>query len=234
MFDDLNKGKTDYTSPHRYQVILEVSFSSDGKDVTDIYTGDRKSHPKTKMYTLHPTSEFVLAKLFRPDAQKPALSSFRATIFRGHLERGGKPIDGLKDVVVTVKNVLHAEKFEPSQDKSKELQYFLFGKGEELFLAHTIVKPPDFDQILSVKMTDRQFTEEEFMRGVAVVFADKRNTATERITANQKTQGRFHVTGAHEFLNLQLQSGTEYYFEEGELAMPAKFDQTPQERKAGF
>src|SRR4030095_7963272 len=82
MFDGLNKGKSDYTSPHRYQVILEARFSSGGKDVTALYTADRKSHPKTKMYTLNPTAEFVLAKLFTPE-----LSSFRATVFRGHFER---------------------------------------------------------------------------------------------------------------------------------------------------
>jgi hypothetical protein len=31
-----------------------------------------------------------------------------------------------------------------------------------------------------------------------------------------------------------VQAGTEYYFEEGELAMPATFEQTPEEAKAGF
>ena len=50
MFDGLNEEKSDYTSPHRYQVILEARFSSGGKDVTAVYTEDRKSHPKTKMY----------------------------------------------------------------------------------------------------------------------------------------------------------------------------------------
>ena len=117
MLDGLNKGKSDYTSPHRYQVILEARFSSGGKDVTALYTEDRKSHPETKMYTLNPTAEFVLAKLFTPDAQAPELSSFRATVFRGHLERGGKPIDGLDDIVVNVKQVMHAQKFEPADDK---------------------------------------------------------------------------------------------------------------------
>jgi hypothetical protein len=234
MFDALNTNKTDYASPHRYQVILEVSFTLNGKDVTEIYTRDRKSHPQTKMYTLEPASTFVLARLFTPDTQKPELKSFHATVYRGHLERGGQPIDGLANVVVTVKKVLHARKFELSQNKPPKLQYFLFGKGEELFLAHSIVKPPDFDQILSVKVSGHQFPEEELNRGVEVVFPGKRNTATQRLKENQKTQGQFHVTGAHQFLDLQVQSGTEYYFEEGELAMPAKFDSTREERKAGF
>jgi hypothetical protein len=234
MFDRLNTNKTDYTSPHRYQVILEASFSLDGKDVTDIYTRDRKSNPKTKMYTLAPTAEFVLPRLFAPDAQKPTLSSFQATVLRGHLERGGEPIDGLKDVLVTVKKVLYAQKFEPSDAKSKELQYILFGKGGEFFLAHSIVKPPDFDQILSVKITDNHFTDDELRRGVTVVFPKRKNTATQRLKENQQAQGQFHVTGAHQFHDLQVQAGTEYYFEQGELAMPAKFTATAEERKAGF
>lgn len=234
MFDSLNKQKTDYSSPHRYQVILEVNFSLSGKDVTGIYTRDRKAHPGTKMYTLNPTSEFVLSRYFALDAQKPALTTFPATVFRGHLERGGEEIDGLKGVVVTVKQVLHAHKFELSQDKPKKLEYFLFGKGEELFLAHSIIKPPDFDQIVSVKIKDNHFTDDELRRGVTVVFRERKNTVTQRLKESEGAQGQFRVTGADQLLDLQVQVGTEYYFEEGELAMPAKFDTTAQERKAGF
>jgi hypothetical protein len=186
------------------------------------------------MYTLAPTAEFVLPRLFAPDAQKPALSSFQATVLRGHLERGGEPIDGLKNVLVTVKKVLYAQKFEPSDAKSKELQYFLFGNGGEFFLAHSIIKPPDFDQILSVKITDSHFTDDELRRGVTVVFRNRKNTATRRLKENQQAQGQFHVTGAHQFHDLEVQVGTEYYFEQGELAMPAKFTPTAEERKAGF
>jgi len=171
MFDGLNERKSDYTSPHRYQVILEARFSSGGKDVTALYTEDRKNHPKTKMYTLSPTDEFVLAKLFRPDAQRPELSSFRATVFRGHFERRGKqPINGLEDIVVNVKQVMHAQKFEPADDKPEELTYFLFGKGMELFLAHSISKPPDFDQVLSVKVEGHSFTVQNWAKASRLRF----------------------------------------------------------------
>ncbi|HJW38162.1 MAG TPA: hypothetical protein VJ420_06065 [Candidatus Udaeobacter sp.] len=234
MFDGLNEQKSDYTSPHRYQVILEARFSSGGKDVTVVYTEDRKSHPRTKMYTLSPTDDFVLAKLFTPDVQKPELSSFRATVFRGHLERGGKPINGLKDIVVTVKQVMHARKFEPADDKPEELTYFLFGKGMELFLAHSIIKPPDFDQIVSVMIPDSHFTDDELRRGISVVFQDRKNTASRRLKETQQAGGQFHVSGAHQFLKLQVQSGTELYFEQGELRVPARFGATSEEKKSGF
>ena len=170
MFDALNEQKTDYTSPHRYQVIMEVRFMREGKDVTDTYTKDRESNVATKMYTLEPRQRFVLAKLFTPNHQNPALRSFRATIFRDHLERNGQKINGLEDVVVDIKGIVHAHKFEPSQEKPEKLEYFLFGKGDELFLAHLITNPPDFDQILSVKVTGHRFTDEELSRGVSVLF----------------------------------------------------------------
>ena len=68
MFDDLNEEKTDYTSMHRYQVILEGRFIRNRKDVTNIYTKDRESNPGTKIYTLQP-ARFVLARLFTPTAE---------------------------------------------------------------------------------------------------------------------------------------------------------------------
>jgi hypothetical protein len=235
MFDALNNEKTDYTSPHRYQVVLEARFTREGKDLTDIYTKDRESNVGTKMYTIKPVPEFVLPRLFTPNTRRPALSSFRATVFRGHLERGGKEIDGLEDVVVDIKRVVHARKFERSEDKPEKLQYFLFGRGDELFLAHLITKPPDFDQILSVKITGHQFTDEELSRGVSVIFQDRNNTAAQRIKENERAQAQSHVSGAHQFLDLQVQAGTEYYFEEGELAIPPLLEeQTAEEKKAGF
>jgi hypothetical protein len=202
--------------------------------VTDIYTKDRQGSAGTKMYTLSP-EPLVLARLFTPDAQNPALSSFRATVTHGHLERDPHHvIGGLEDVVVTVKKVVHAQKFDPAATKPVKLPYFLFGKGEELFLAHLITKPPDFDQIVSVKVADHPFTEEELNRGVTVVFRDRDNMASQRIKENQHAQGQFQVNGIPQSFESAVQAGTEYYFEEGELAMPATFEQTPEEAKAGF
>jgi hypothetical protein len=234
MFQGLAEGGTDYTSPHRYQVILEVTFTANGKDVTDLYLKDRQSNPGIKMYTLHPKL-FVLARLFTPDVQKPALSSFKAAVIQGHLERDpNHVIAGLEDVVVTVKKVAHARMFDPALVKPERLSYFLFGQGEDLYLAHVITKPPDFDQIVSVKMGDHSFTEEELSRGISVVFPDRGNTASQRIKENERALGQLQVDGTAENLQLAVLAGTEYYFEEGELAVPPNFNQTSEEAKAGF
>ena len=233
MFDSLIEDKSDYTSMHRYQVILEAKFIRNGKDVTGTYMKDRQSNAGIKMYTLQP-ARFVLARLFTPNADSPALRSFKATIFRDHLERNGEPIEGLEDVVVKVNKVVHARKFDPSQEKPAQLEYFLFGKGDELFLAHLITKPPDFDQIVAVKAVGHRFTNEELGKGVRVLLPERSNAATQRIKEDEQAKAQFQIVDGSQILDLPIQAGTEYYFEEGELAMPAVFNQTPEEKKSGF
>jgi hypothetical protein len=234
MFQDLNERRTDYTSPHRYQVILEVNFTANGKDATDIYLKDRQNNLETKMYTLKP-EQLVLAHLFTPDVPRPALASFKATVINGHLERDPHHvIAGLEDVIVTVKKIVHAQKFDPAAVRPERLSYLLFGKGSELFLAHLITKPPDFDQIVMVKVADHSVTEQELNRGIIVVFPGRDNTAAQRIKEKEQALGQFQVAGIPQSLQSAVQAGTEFYFEEGELAMPPTFKQTPEEAKAGF
>jgi hypothetical protein len=132
MFDGTNLAKTAFTSPHRYQVILQATFSRNGNDVGHLYAGDRQRNATVKMYTLNP-EPFVLSRLFTPNRQDPTLNGFTATVFRGHLERGGTPIDGLKDVRVHIDKVIYARQFDPTDSKPDKLTYVLFGKGQELF-----------------------------------------------------------------------------------------------------
>jgi len=238
MFETVNKNGTDYTSRHRFQVILEATFDKqeDDKqeDVTDIYRLDRKSNPGVKMYTLEPEL-FVLSRLFNPTSQ-PALTSFNAKIHRGHVERGGELIDGLNPVQVQIKKAVYAHKFDPSVEKLSKLTYILFGTVNELYLAHMISKPPDFDQILSVTMTNHQVTAEELDRGIAVVF-ERDNTALQRLKPGQEVQqGRAEFLSPTRLLGFdaQIQAGDEYYFEEGELMIRPNFEPTDEERKSGF
>jgi hypothetical protein len=232
MFDGTNSTKTAFTSRHRYQVILQATFSQNGNDVGDLYAQDRQRQATVKMYTLSP-EPFVLSRLFTP-GQEPTLNGLTATVFRGHLERGGTPIDGLRDIRVHIDKVIYARQLDPTDSKPDKLTYVLFGKGQELFLAHQITEPPDFDQILSVKVDGDRFTDEELDHGVEVVIPDRDNFSPQRIKEKEAVSGRGHVTGAHQFLNLRIQANLEFYFEEGELFIPPTFDQTPEERKSGF
>lgn len=223
-----------FESEHRFQVILEATFARAGKSVSEVYADDRRGHRDVRMYTLALRDVFVLARLFGTDP--PPRRSFRGTVFRGHLERGGERLDGLTDIEVTVKRVVYREEIGGASGiiKSDKLDYVLFGSGSELFLAHRIAQPPDFDQIVGVKVSGHTFADTELERGVSVKILDRENTPDRRLRAGDRVAAQGHVTGAHMFLPLQVEVAAELYFEEGELASPVTFDQTPLEKAAGF
>jgi hypothetical protein len=214
--------------PHRYQAILEVTFMKQ-----EDYVKDRREHRTTKIYTLNP-ERFVLPELVSLDPHHKPLSSFKAnTIFRGHLERDDRvPI--LQDVSVNVRRVIHFREFDRKAKKPPQLEYLLFGKGEELFLAHLITAPPDFDQIIAVKVTDHEFPEEVLAKGVLVIFPGTTNAAASRLKEKQRIAGELKVDNAPAMKTIQIEVNREFYFEEGELHVPADFDTTSVEKQAGF
>lgn len=213
--------------PHRYQAILEVTFAKQ-----EGYVKDRREHQTTKIYTLNPEI-FVLPELVSSDPQHKPLRSFKANaIFRGHLEKDGVSI--LQDVEVSMQRVIHFREFDPKAKKSPQLEYLLFGKGQELFLAHLIKAPPDFDQILAVKVTGHQFTNEELAKGVPVVFPGTTNAAASRLKEKQQVAGEIKVDNVPAPKKLQVEVNREFYFEEGELRVPPDFETTSAEKQAGF
>lgn len=221
----------DFDSPHRYQVILEAAFTKTGADPQAVYADDRRRNPAVKIYTLNP-SDFVLPHL-HASGGPAALSSFGAKIFRGHLERPGNKViaDG---VTVGVRQVVHFREFDPAAASPAKLEYILFGKGKELFLAHFIARPPDFDQVLSVSVAGRAFTDEELGRGMRVSF-ERPNSIAQRLMERQEAVGEVRdAGGAAAPLKVRFKAGTEFYFEEGELRVPANFNPTATERRAGF
>jgi hypothetical protein len=238
MFDGLNKQKTDFRSPHRYQVILEATFTDGSRNLTEDYTADRKKNPAVKMYTFNPAL-FVLPDL-DPAGSAPVRKFRGNAVFRGHLERGGKvfignenaPSNGLFDV--NVLNVVHFHKFVPGAVKPTQLQYILFGKGEETFLAHLITAPPDFDQIISVRVSGQQFTDADLSRGIKVTLTGKAKSSTGRIREKQQASGTFAISGGDNPKPLKVEALREFYFEEGELFVPPNFDPTKEEKKSGF
>ena len=202
-----------FMAPHNLQFLLDVAFTNQGND---LYFKDRQNHPDTKIYTLEP-EVLQLKHLLAPDADKAAQRSFKGTVFRGHLERGGTRIEGLTDIQINIKKIIYSQQFGPGLEKSDHLEYILFGNGPELFLAHVIAAPPDFDQILSVKI-DNPPTPDEMAAGVRVQILGRRNSASQRIKAGESITAQGHATGAHQFLDLHIQAGVEFYLETGELA----------------
>jgi hypothetical protein len=221
---------TEFTAPHRYQVILEATFTNERKDVSALYVKDRQANPSTRIYTVEPQQLFVLSRLFTPEA-KPRQRSFTAKVFRGHLERGGEPIPGLNPVTVEITRVVHGRKFTPKGNKPVQLEYILFGRGSELFLAHAIFAPPDFDQVLSIEVEGRDFTDADLRRDVRVVFSDRKNVAAARLREGENVSGLLTSPGSQSAAGtpIRVQAKVEFYFEEGELLVPSTFKPTPEE-----
>jgi hypothetical protein len=219
--------------PHRYQAILEVSLTKRDSDPDRDYVEDRQKHRAIKIYTLNP-EEFVLPTLVSTNPPQKPLRSFKAEkVLRGHLERPGN-VAILQDVQVNVKQVVHFREFDPKGEKPAELEYLLFGKTQELFLAHLITRPPDFDQILSVKVSDNKFTDEELAKGIPVVFPGTTNTPAARLKSKQRLPGELKGKNAPVPRKIQVEVDAELFLEEGELRVPADFETTPEEKLAGF
>lgn len=224
-----------FESPHRFQLILRVDLAK-GPDALDVkYTEDRKANPAVTMYTLAPRDRFVLARLFS-EGDATRMRSFAGTVFRGHLERGGVPLQQLTAIDVEVKQVVYAAEIgRPNgPDRSSDLQYIVFGRGAETFLAHRITQPPDFDQLLKVKIANRGFTDEELDRGVLLTVSDRPNSAKRRLRQGETAAVKAHVTGAHVISDADVTVVAEAYFEEGELAETFETAPTALEIEAGF
>ncbi len=228
MFDGVNEDKTEFTAPHRYQVILEVSFLRGGQNLQNVYSDDRRKNASVRIYTLNP-EEFVLPRLGLGSPQSPLLPGFKATVFRGHVEKRGKVIRPLEDIDVKVNRIVHFRKFNPHASQLMELKYLLFGSAQEAFLAHYISKPPDFDQVLSVKVNGHSFTDAELGTGIEVTIAGKPNQASERVKEAQQVIG-FMQTANAKTLKFNLKADKEIYFEEGELLVPPTFKDTKLEQ----
>lgn len=203
-----------FGSPHDYQVIIEGTFAKPGSTPQADYFNDRK-RTGAKLYTVEPRP-FVLTDL---TAASP-LRSFKVNIYRGHFERfrteRAKEAARIgQDVDVNVTRVVRFQKFDPKAAALPRLEYFLFGKGKEMFAAHVITKPPDFDQILSVTAPTQKFSDADLARGVPIVISGKTNTATQRLrqqaaTAQLKSAGSSAAT-------FKLQPNVEFYLEQDEL-----------------
>ena len=220
-----------FASEHRFQVIVEATLKKEGNSVDDAYFNDRKQHQKEKMYTLNPSDVFVLSRIF---GGAEARSGFGAGVFRGHLERGGELIPGLDKVQAEVKRVVYAAELPTKAGPPKNLTYILFGKGEDLYLAHQIVRAPDFDQIIAVRVSGQQFAPDDLMRGIIVTIPNRPNSATKKLKPAESVEARAQVSGANQSAPLRLTAGTEFYFEESELKVPPNFGQTALEKAAGF
>lgn len=226
MFDALNRARTEFRSPHRFQVILQAALTP---EQMASYAKDRQANPGTQFYTIGP-EEFVLTRLFEPKAA-PRKTDFTATVFRGHLEaQPNHPVPGLVDVKVKIARVVHGRKFDPRASKPAALEYLVFGRGPERFLAHAIFAPPDFDHVVKLNAVSPDLTDRDLERDVHVTIPDRKNVAVQRLREGQRVEGRLRI-GSGAPTKVRLEVGQRIYFEEGELLVPPTFDPTEEEKR---
>ena len=185
-----------FMAPHDTQLVLEATLEDANGSLQEVWLRERASHPDQRGYIMKPEA-FALSTLFTPDP--PARDSFTATFSRG----GDEAIPELTDVKVRVTDVVYAKKLDQS-GTFDELRYVLFGRGDELFLAHLLSQPPDFDQIVSVRLVGLRPDEDELKRRIDVVFPSRENTVQQRIRTGTVATARGHVTGADRFLDLRI------------------------------
>jgi hypothetical protein len=214
---------------HNFQVILEVALRTP-EDAQATYADDRRSHPDVRMYTMCP-APFAMVEL---DPEAPTRTTLLGDIFRGHLERGGEPI--IRHATAEVADIVYFHEFEPDAESLDQLEYLLFGKGPDVFLAHIITRPPDFDQILGVTVGNGTLATADLARGIRIQIPDRANTVQARIRAGESVVAQAVRPGTEDGqpLEIQLEAGTEFYFEEGELRLPMTMRPTPEEEAAGF
>jgi hypothetical protein len=207
-----------FMSPHDWQFIAHGEFAD--ADPATAYRQDRQANEARRLYTFNP-KRFVLPDLLTgPNGERARSSSFVGTLFRNHFEQPeAHPEEAVpiaEDIVVNVVGVVHAHKLDPEAAAPEKLEYVLFGKGEERFVAHLIARPPDFDQLMSVAIEGRDFSDEELRHGVPVTVPDRANRHEKRLKdGEQGVAAIARVNGSGE--EIQLQAVSELYLESNDL-----------------
>jgi len=235
MFVGLCPDRAHFETEHRFQFIVEAAFEQPRtqRDVTELYKQDRQRHRDIRMYSLGPRQRFALAEILMPPGSGDARKSFQADVHRGHLERPPQEvIQGLSDIDVRIKRIVHAHEFRPKDAGPENLEYLLLGTPGELFLVHRIAAPGDFDQILPVRVADQQFSDADLRQAVRVVVPGRPNASSSRLRGGQNAAAQL-MREDSQAQKIALQALREIYFEESELAMPP-VEATQEEHDSGF
>lgn len=167
--------------PHNFQVIVEARLAK--PEHATALSKDRAANPNI-IYSAAP-EEFDQTLLALNYPGHPSLPSLGAAIYRGHLERGGLSIFGVDasgdDVKVPLQlnQVVHLREFAPDAGKGTGLHYVVFGGS---LLAHTLTAPPDFDQIVRVKI---ESPSELPADGLYLTIGDRSNKVEDRLVPGQ-------------------------------------------------
>lgn len=216
-----------FMHPHNFQVIFEVTFANGGTDPQALYVEDRQQ-TGTKLYTFQPADEWDINELApMGPLHQPARTSFAGTIWRNHFERHPLTHPGqrrrIAEARAQVQRVVYFQQLDAQTPASPQLSYLLFGQAPELFLAHLITRPPDFDQILSARIDhghESLLSDEQLRQGIVAAFPGRPDDLPHKIQAGEKLVGRVAHWGeaAAATNELPLEADIEFYVETEDLA----------------
>ena len=220
-----------FMAPHDAQLILEVALEDDAGGSLSGGLVQGTGEPPRPARVHHDAAEVRIVHPLHPGSARPPLVPGEV-LPRSPRARWQKHPRAGKHRRARHRRGLRKTIRSGRQARRSDLR--LFGRGGELF-SHVISEPPDFDQILSVQFAGAHPNEDEVNAGIEVVLPGRPNTATERLRDGTAATARGHVTGAHQFLSLEIADVHELYFEEGELMTSrGAFEPTELEIEAGF
>lgn len=167
---------------HAYQVIIEADLARPDGGPAPEYAADRAAHPGQRLYSVAP-ADFVLPDIFpRADGRPAPLAAIHGPLFRNRFDQNGAEI--APDVVVDIKNVVHSRKFDLKAPPLENLEYIVFGKPGEIYLAHLVTLPPDFDHIVRINL-DHDFSDGSLGRGLPLRIPGRRNDKRQRLATGE-------------------------------------------------
>lgn len=199
-----------FMAPHNVQAILRIKGEAAerlGSSLDELGAGD--------IHTLEPEK-------FELDDLDPSLgatkTSFLGTLYRGHFERGGKPIGD--HLAVEVEQVVHFRRFAADGTAARgKLTYLCFGDGDAAYLAHVITTPPDFDQVLHVDVASlSDMSEDDLRGGLMLTVPDRANNVDVRLRPGDTFSGPVAAAGSTASGTIELTVNHEYYLETGDVA----------------
>lgn len=139
-----------FHSPHDYQVVMKISMA-DFTRVPAMQAFENAKAAGESMFTIQP-EVMDLTKVMSGE-----IKSFKASLYKGHFERGGELLGGVK---VTVEKFIVKTKLNPAAPEQN--QFLEFGEADDQkYSVHIINGKPSFDQVKKVPGGEVIYFEEQ-------------------------------------------------------------------------
>lgn len=195
-----------WSHPHNFQVALEVALPPDARAAIE---ADQAAHPNS-IYTAVPPV-FAQTSLVIDVPGHPRKDAFgELVVFRNHFERPSRV--AIAQARAEIMRVLHFRELAPDLPKPPELAYAVFGDSDDLFLAHLLSAPPDFDQVLKIEL-DSAPADVDMATRFSLSFATRSNKVEDRLKVGEEISC---ATEGGDSISLRVVA--EPYCETGELA----------------